>query len=83
MLLACQEVMVEESAQEVSPQCAVPNVFEHGKDHADDQSRESFTQQVHDAVDMFCTQYAEQADYVSYFQRQWGKKTGQCVSALA
>ena len=29
-----------------------------------DQSKESFTQQVHDAVDTFCTQYAEQADYV-------------------
>lgn len=41
-----------------------------------DQSKESFTQQVHDAVDTFCTQYAEQADYVSYFQKQWGKKTG-------
>ena len=32
-----------------------------------DQSKESFTQQVSDAVDTFCTQYAEQADYVSYY----------------
>ena len=27
--------MVEEPAQEVSPQCAVPDVSEHGEDHAD------------------------------------------------
>ena len=47
------------------------------------QSRESFTEQVHGAVALFCTQYAEQADYVSYFQKQWGWKTGQCVSAHA
>ena len=64
----------------MSPQRATPNVFEHGEVSGSiDQSRESFTQQVHDDVDMFCTQYAEQADFVSYFQKQWEKKTSQRV----
>ena len=35
VLLARQAVMVEEPAQEVSPQCAVPDVSEHGEDYAD------------------------------------------------
>ena len=45
------------------------------------QSRESFAQQVLGAVDTFYTQYAEQADYVSYFKKQWGNMTGQFMSA--
>ncbi|KAL3144261.1 hypothetical protein ABBQ32_004034 [Trebouxia sp. C0010 RCD-2024] len=40
------------------------------------QSREGFAQQVHASVESFTLQYAEQADFVSYFQKQWGKKTG-------
>ncbi|KAL3162637.1 hypothetical protein ABBQ38_008683 [Trebouxia sp. C0009 RCD-2024] len=40
------------------------------------QSRGGFAQQVHAAVESFTVQYAEQADFVSYFQKQWGKKTG-------
>ena len=35
------------------------------------QGRDSFAQQVRDAVDAFYVHYADQADYVSYFQRQW------------
>ena len=87
VLLACQEVMVEES-QEVSPQRAIPTVV-LGMERimlmlpSTHQSRESFTEQVHGAVAMLCTRYAEQADYVLYFQKQWGQKTGQCVSAHA
>ncbi|KAA6421245.1 MAG: hypothetical protein FRX49_08731 [Trebouxia sp. A1-2] len=43
------------------------------------QGRDSFAQQVRDAVDAFYVQYTQQAEYVSYFQKQWGQKTDKWV----
>ncbi|DBA69546.1 TPA: hypothetical protein ACH3X2_012744 [Trebouxia sp. C0005] len=46
------------------------------------QGRDSFAQQVRDAVDIidaFYMQYAQHAEYVSYFQKQWGQKTDEWV----
>ena len=41
------------------------------------QSSQSFKQQVHDAVEKFGTDHAEQTDFVAYFRKTWGHKAGE------
>ncbi len=41
------------------------------------QSSQSFKQQVHDAVEKFCADHAEQTDFVAYFRKTWGHKAGE------
>ena len=73
--------MAEESAPKVSSQPSACHFFAHGKDmlmlRATGQSSQSFKQQVHDAVEKFCTDHAEQTDFVAYFRKTWGHKAGE------
>ena len=55
VLLACQEVMVEESAQEVSPQRAIPDVSGHGEDHADAANHSPKQRKLHSASAWCCS----------------------------
>ncbi|KAL0044179.1 hypothetical protein WJX82_002879 [Trebouxia sp. C0006] len=43
------------------------------------ESSQSFKQQVHDAVEKFCTDHAEQTDFVAYFRKTWGHKADEWV----
>lgn len=40
------------------------------------QSTDSFSRDVRDAAERFCTQYAEHADFIAYFKKTWAHKLG-------
>ena len=41
------------------------------------QSSQSFKEQVHDAVENFCADHAEQTEFVGYFWKTRGHKAGE------
>ena len=46
------------------------------KSYKTGQSREDFAQQVNSSLQAFYDRFEEQKEYVSYFQKRWGQKTG-------